>query len=74
MKFRAMKTHIELDDNLVNQIIRLGRFRTKRAAVNAALEEYAKVLKRSQLLELRGKVRWKGDLEQLRSPRTDGRD
>ena len=74
MKFRAMKTHIELDDNLVNQIIRLGRFRTKRAAVNAALEEYAKVLKRSQLLELRGKVRWKGDLEQLRSSRTDGRD
>jgi Arc/MetJ family transcription regulator len=67
-----MKTHIELDDNLMEQVVRLGCFNTKRAAVNAALEEYAKLLKRRQLLELRGKVLWEGDLERLRATRTDG--
>ncbi len=69
-----MKTHIELDDKLVEQVIRLGRFTTKKAAVNAALEEYANLLKRRQLLELRGKVPWEGDLEELRARRTDSRD
>lgn len=64
-----MKTHIDLDDNLVEQVIRLGRFPTKRAAVNAALQEYAKLLKRRELLDLRGKLHWEGDLDKLRARR-----
>jgi len=64
-----MRTHLELDDTLLNQVIQLGRFSTKKAAVNAALSEYAKLLKRRKLLELRGKVAWEGDLEQLRASR-----
>jgi Arc/MetJ family transcription regulator len=66
-----MKAQIELDDKLVEQVIRLGHFSSKKAAVNAALEEYAKLLKRRQLLELRGKVKWEGDLEQRRAARAD---
>jgi len=31
--------------------------------------KYAKLLKRRKLLELRGKVAWEGDLEQLRASR-----
>jgi Arc/MetJ family transcription regulator len=53
-----MKSHIELDDNLVEQVIRLGRFSTKRAAVNMVRQEHAKPLRRRELLEVRGKVRW----------------
>lgn len=64
-----MRTHIELDDQLLAQVQQLGRFPTKKAAVNAALAEYAKLLKRRQLLALRGKIRWEGDLDQLRSNR-----
>jgi Arc/MetJ family transcription regulator len=65
-----MKTHIEVDDELLEEVIRLGAFGTKKAAINAALVELAKALKRRQLLALRGKVRWQGDLEQLRAART----
>jgi Arc/MetJ family transcription regulator len=64
-----MRTHLELDDALLNQVIQLGRFPTKKAAVHAALLEYANLLKRRQLLALRGKVAWEGDLEQLRASR-----
>jgi Arc/MetJ family transcription regulator len=65
-----MKTHVEVDDELLEEVIRLGAFGTKKAAINAALVELAKALKRRQLLALRGKVRWQGDLEQLRAART----
>jgi hypothetical protein len=33
------------------------------------LMEFAKTLKRKQLLALRGKVAWEGDLDQLRATR-----
>lgn len=66
-----MRTHIELDDRALDQVVRLGGFPSKKAAVNAALSEYAKMLKRKQLAGLRGQVPWEGDLEQLRAPRTE---
>lgn len=69
MNFLSMRTHIELDDTLIEQIIRLGRFGTKKAAVNAALEDYVRRLKRDELLKLQGKIRWRGDLKKLRKSR-----
>lgn len=64
-----MRTHLELDDTLLAQVVQLGRFPTKKAAVNAALAEFVKLLKRRQLLELRGKVAWEANLDQLRGSR-----
>lgn len=66
---QRVKTHIELDDELLDQVFRLGGFATKKAAVNTALAEYAKLLKRRELLEMRGQVRWEGDLAALRADR-----
>jgi len=68
-----MKTHIELDDGLLEEVFRMGRFSTKKAAVNAALAEYAKLLKRRELLAMQGKVQWVGDLDALRADRTKRR-
>ncbi len=64
-----MKTHVEVDDDLLQEVLRLGAFETKKAAINAALVELSKSLKRRELLALRGKVRWHGDLDQLRTAR-----
>jgi Arc/MetJ family transcription regulator len=64
-----VKTHIELDDALLEQVFELGGFATKKAAVNTALAEYAKLLKRRELLEMRGKVPWEGDLNEMRTDR-----
>ncbi|MFA7243002.1 MAG: type II toxin-antitoxin system VapB family antitoxin [Sulfuricellaceae bacterium] len=66
-----MRTHLELDNNLLEQVCALGRFTTKKAAVNMALAEYAKLLKRQQLLALRGQVEWQGDLNRLRANRVE---
>jgi Arc/MetJ family transcription regulator len=64
-----MRTHLDLDDTLLDQVVQLGRSPTKKAAVNAALSEYVKLLKRRQLLDLRGKVAGECNLDQLRASR-----
>ena len=66
---QTMKTHIELDDKLLAEVLELGGFATKKAAVNTALAEYVKLLKRRELLEMRGKIRWEGDLDEMRMDR-----
>jgi len=66
-----MKTHVEVDDDLLQEVLLLGAFETKKAAINAALLELSKSLKRRELLALRGKVRWHGDLDQLRTARIE---
>lgn len=64
-----MRTHIELDGDVIDQVMDLGQFPSKKAAVNTALVELAQSLKRRQLLALRGKLAWQGSLDTLRSPR-----
>lgn len=65
-----MRTNIELDDELLQQVLTLGHFNTKKAAIQAALTDYLNTLKRRQLLALRGQVLWQGDLAVLRSDRS----
>ena len=65
-----MRTHIDLDESLLQEVIALGAFPTKRAAVMAALEELAKRFRRRELAAMRGKVAWEGDLEQWRTSRS----
>lgn len=64
-----MRTHIELDDQLIHQAQDLSGLKTRKATVNEALKEYVKLLKRQELLKLQGKVPWEGNLDQLRTRR-----
>jgi len=64
-----MRMHVDLDESLLDQVVQLGHFPTKKAAIQAALTEFVKTLKRQQLLALRGQVQWQGDLDQLRANR-----
>ncbi len=65
-----MRTHLDLDETLLEEVIALGAFPTKRAAVMTALEELAKRFRRRELAAMRGKVAWDGDLEQWRASRS----
>lgn len=66
-----MRTHVDLDEQLLGQVVQLGAFPSKKAAIQAALTEFITTLKRRQLLELRGQIQWQGDLDQLRATHTD---
>ena len=61
-----MRTNIELDDEVLREAQQVLGTRTKRQTVDAALREVAARHRRLELLELRGAVRWEGDLEESR--------
>lgn len=62
-------THLDLDEQLLTEAMRRGGHTTKRAAVNAALADYINLLKRHELLALRGQIHWDADLDQMRKSR-----
>ena len=66
-----MKTHVDIDDRVLQEVMRMGNFSSKKTAINAALAEYLRKLKRLDLLAMRGNVPWVGDLEALRADRLD---
>jgi Arc/MetJ family transcription regulator len=67
----AMKrTNIVLDEKLVRQGLRSTGMKTRRALVDYALRELVRREKQVGLLALKGKIRWEGDLEAMRSTRT----
>lgn len=52
----AIPTNLKLDDRLITEALRLGSFKTKQEAVNAALAEFVARRNRLRLLELGGQV------------------
>jgi Arc/MetJ family transcription regulator len=53
-----MRTNIVLDDQLVNEAIKLSGIPTKREVVDAALREFVGQRKRRDMRDLIGKVRF----------------
>jgi Arc/MetJ family transcription regulator len=60
------RTNIDIDDDLIEAVMRRFGFRTKREAVNHALRElYVEPMTRAEMLEMQG-VGWDGDLDAMR--------
>jgi len=51
-----MATNLDLDDGLIDEARRIGKHRTKKAAVTAALEEYVRKRKPLRLLKHLGTI------------------
>jgi hypothetical protein len=53
-----MATNLSLDPGLIEQAVKLGGERTKKAAVTRTLQEYIARRRQKHLLELMGKLEW----------------
>ena len=53
-----MATNLALDEKLLEEVKRLGGHRTKRAAVNEALQEYVTRRKQKKILAIFGTLEW----------------
>ena len=51
-----MPTNLAIDDRLIEEAQKLGNHRTKREAVNAALDEYIRRRKQQRILSLFGSI------------------
>lgn len=63
------RTNIVLDDELIERAKELTGLTTKRAVVEAALQTLVRLREQEGVRALRGRLRWEGDLEQLRRSR-----
>ena len=61
-----MRTNIELNEKLLADAQRLSNIKTAKETVNQALEYYVNYLKRQDMRALGGKIKWEGDLDQMR--------
>jgi Arc/MetJ family transcription regulator len=51
-----MPTNLAIDDRLLNEAVKVGGHRTKKATVTEALEEYVRRRKQTRVLKLFGKI------------------
>jgi len=56
-----MRTNIEIDDDLMEQAMKAGPYKTKKDAVEAGLRLLARQAAYREILKWKGKLKWEGD-------------
>lgn len=62
-----MRTNIEIDDELMQEALRLTGLKTKREAVEAGLRTLLRLRQQEEIRRYRGKLDWQGDLNTMRT-------
>ena len=62
-----MRTNIVIDDKLMKETLRLTGLRTKREAVELGLRTIVRLRKQEEIRKFRGKLKWQGDLDSMRT-------
>lgn len=61
-----MRTNIVIDDNLMEAALKASGYSTKKEAVEQGLKLLVKRSQQQEIRKLRGRVKWEGDLEEMR--------
>ena len=62
-----MRTNIVIDDKLMKETLRLTGLSTKREAVELGLRTIVRLRKQEAIRSFRGKLKWQGDLDAMRT-------
>ncbi len=62
-----MRTNIVIDDDLMKEAISLSGFKSKKETVEEALKLLITMKKQAGIRKFRGKLKWEGDLDSMRS-------
>ena len=66
-KVSAVRTNIVIDDNLMEEAIKLTGAKTKKEAVELGLKMLVRIKSQEKIRAYRGKLKWEGDLDDMRS-------
>ncbi len=64
-----MRTTLNLDDQTLKEAMDYAEGQTKTEIINKALRSFVRGKRQKELLKLRGKVDWQGDIDELRKRR-----
>jgi Arc/MetJ family transcription regulator len=62
-----MRTNVVIDDDLMEEALKVSRLKTKKDAVEEGLKLLVQRKKQENIKDLRGKLHWIGDLEKMRT-------
>lgn len=62
-----MRTNIVIDDDLMSDALKASGLHTKKEAVEEGLKALIKLRKQADIRKLRGKLKWEGDLDEMRT-------
>ncbi len=68
-----MRTNIEIDDELMAKAMAVCGAKSKREAVEKGLKSLLRSAAYESLRALRGQVEWEGDLEAMRTDKSDSK-
>ena len=61
-----MRTNVVIDDNLMESALKASGLRTKKDAIEEGLKLLVKMNSQAKIRELRGKLNWIGNLDEMR--------
>ena len=61
-----MRTNVVIDDKLMNKAKKVSGFKTKKETIEEALKLLVAQKEQSEIRKLRGKLKWEGNLEEMR--------
>ena len=62
-----MRTNIVIDDELMKEALRITGLSTKKEVVELGLRTLIRLGKQDQIRRFRGKLKWRGDLDAMRT-------
>jgi len=62
-----MRTNIVINDKLMKEALKLTGLKTKREAVELGLQTIVRLRRQEEIRRFRGKLRWEGDLDAMRT-------
>jgi Arc/MetJ family transcription regulator len=64
------RTNVILDEKLIDDCMKATGINTQKALIDHALRELLRHERQKKILELKGNILWKGDLDEWRQGRT----
>jgi Arc/MetJ family transcription regulator len=62
-----MRTNIVIDEKLMNDALKATGLKTKKEVVELGLKTLVRLNQQKQIKKLKGKLKWDGDLEAMRT-------
>lgn len=62
-----MRTNIEINDKLMNDVLKATGIKTKKEAVELGLKTLIRLKKQENIKNFRGQFKWTGDLDDMRT-------
>jgi Arc/MetJ family transcription regulator len=67
MRRRGMRTNVVIDDQLMESALKASGLKSKRAAIEEGLRLLVQMKNQERIKGFRGKLKWTGDLDEMRS-------